>query len=577
MRSWDSGRIRSVLTGRSKPQIDALAAEFERHYGKPLWTWLHLMLGMTVHGSDSTPHLKREEIEELIEFLGYGAVFKPQRGADRFDSLVAEGGWYWRRIERLHDKTMAGRGLFAELRDWRGNIEYELVERAYRRAKEAHDAIAQAATVKSMKSGGEIMDHVTDLKASFGRLRANVDVYTEATRAAFLSFVDLAVNLVTIALSFVPGGQLAMFVRGTAGIVGTKLVLLQEEYSATEFVKDVVGQAGGALGGQAAVAMLNRGVAPLTQAARAAGLKMSPEIAGLTTRTLEWAADQVGSKAGSQLATLQGPTLPTLNELADAAALSMAHKAKASVTRPKSRRALTQEAKARKMTIADRPEQGVRREARLPSGTKLRLLENGRVSICHSPCVIDDTLASLLERDFERELHAKRADAQALAETLADLRVREQAAIDAGNDAAREAIFAEAGVLTRDLETLRVHHIADAARHEPRRRAGPPRWSRGRPRHPRAAPRLRPQRRRPHPPRARLGQRRPRGVGAPARPRQGHGEAVGPWCELRASGASPVGSGCEHAALRRGPHRALLQPRHPERFADRDVAPGNDA
>ena len=355
------------------------------------------MLGMSVHGSDSTPHLKREEIEELIEFLGYGAVFKPQRGADRFDSLVAEGGWYWRRIERLHDKTMAGRGLFAELRDWRGNLEYELVERAYRRAKEAHDAIAQAATVKSMKSGGEIVDHVTDLKASFGRLRANVDVYTEATRAAFLSFVDLAVNLVTIALSFVPGGQLAMFVRGTAGIVGTKLVLLQEEYSATEFVKDVVGQAGGALGGQAAVAMLNRGVAPLSQAARAAGLD-EPGDRRPTTRTLEWAADQVGSKAGSQLATLQDPTLPTLNELADAAALSMAHKAKASVTRPKSRRALAQEAKARKMTIADRPEQGVRREARLPSGTKLRLLENGRVSICHSPCVIDDTLASLLEQ-----------------------------------------------------------------------------------------------------------------------------------------------------------------------------------
>ena len=77
-------------------------------------------------------------------------------------------------------------------------------------------------------------------------------------------------NLVTIALSFVPGGQLAMFVRGTVGIVGTKLVLLQEEYSATEFVKDVVGQAGGALRRAGGRRDAEPGVSPLSQAARPA-------------------------------------------------------------------------------------------------------------------------------------------------------------------------------------------------------------------------------------------------------------------------------------------------------------------
>ncbi len=208
------------------------------------------------------------------------------------------------------------------------------------------------------------------------------------------------------------------------------------------------------------------------------------------------------------------------------------------------------------MTIADRPEQGVRREARLPSGTKLRLLENGRVSICHSPCVIDDTLASLLERDFERELHAKRADAQALAETLADLRLRERAAIDAGDNAAREAIFAEAGALTRDLENLRVRDIAEQrgmnpddvqvllggvegdraileqllgfARNDVDRVLAVLAWAAG----DRAA------------------------LERPARPRQGHGEAVGPRGDF------------EHPALRPWALRANM--RH---FVERHTAP----
>jgi hypothetical protein len=461
VRSWDSARITTVLAGRSKAQIDKLTEEFEAHYGHPLWTRLHLMLSLTIKPTSVTPKLNRKEVEELIQFLKHGAVFQPRAGGDRFDNLVDEGAWYWQRIETLYDKTMANRGLFAQLRDWKGNQEHELVARAYTRAKQAHDAITQAAKARSMKAGGEITDHVTDLKASYNRLRYNVDVYTDATRAAFLSFVDLAVNLVSIALTFVPGGQMAMVVRGIVGTVGTKLVLLQEEYSAGEFVKDVVGQVGGALGGQAATAMLHKGIAPISQAARAAGLRMSPSIGNLATKGLDWAAEQVGSTAGTKLATTGELALPTWSEWADAAALSLAHKAKATVTRPKGLRGRAGlPATARKTTVTDRPEQGVHREAVLPSGTKLKILENGRVALCHSPCEVDDTLASLIERDFERELNHRSADARALKETVADLRRRERAAIDAGDAAAREAVFAESVALTGRLERLRVNLIA---------------------------------------------------------------------------------------------------------------------
>jgi hypothetical protein len=462
VRSWDSGRIKAALSGRSKAQIDKLAAEFEKHHGKPLWSWLHLMLMMTIKPTSVTPKLNKEEVEELIQFLQHGAVFSPRAGGDRFDNLVAEGAWYWQRIETLYDRTMANRGLFAELRDWKGNLEHELVAKAFRRAKQANDAIAQAARIKSMKSGGEIAEHVTDLKASFNRLRYNVDVYTDATRAAFLSFVELAVNLVSIAVSFTTGGAGAMVVRGIVGTVGTKLILLQEEYSAGEFVKDVLGQVGGALGGQAATAMLQRGIGPLSQAARAAGLRMSPEIAGLAGKGLEWAAEQVGSTAGTQIATGQTVALPTLKEWTDAAALTLAHKGKAAVARPKGARGRAGlPANAPKTTITERPEQGVRRVAELPSGTKLKILENGRVALCHSPCQVDDTLASLLERDFERELGHRSDDAKALKEAVAELRRRETASIAAGDDAAREAQFAESITLTGRLERLRIGLIAE--------------------------------------------------------------------------------------------------------------------
>jgi hypothetical protein len=41
---------------------------------------------------------------------------------------------HWRRIERLYDHTMDNRGPFAELRDWKGNLDHDLVVLAKRRA-----------------------------------------------------------------------------------------------------------------------------------------------------------------------------------------------------------------------------------------------------------------------------------------------------------------------------------------------------------------------------------------------------------------------------------------------------------
>jgi len=68
-------------------------------------------------------------------------------------------------------------------------------------------------------------------------------IYTESTKAAFTAFVDLAVNLVGIAISFTTGTPVTLLLRDIAGTVGTKLILLREDYSAEEFIRDV-GRAG---------------------------------------------------------------------------------------------------------------------------------------------------------------------------------------------------------------------------------------------------------------------------------------------------------------------------------------------
>jgi hypothetical protein len=112
-------------------------------------------------------------------------------------------------------------------------------------------------------------------------------------------------------------------------------------------------------------------------------------------------------------------------------------------------------------TVTDRPEQGVRREVSLPSGTKVKLLDNGKVGLCHSPCATDDTLGSLIEQDFERELSGRDPEAQAFKQAVGDLRQRERAAIDAGDTAARDAIRVEGAQLVRQLEQWRVNLIAE--------------------------------------------------------------------------------------------------------------------
>ena len=190
----------------------------------------------------------------------------------------------------------------------------------------------------------------------------------------------------------------------------------------------------------------------------------------------------------------------------------MAHEVKASVNlRPKSRRALTQEAKARKMTIADRPE---------PACVGRPGSRRARTAAARERPGVD---LSLAVRHRRHPRLAPRARLRARAPCQAGRRP------GAGGDPRRPPCPGTGGHRRGkrrrprgDLRRGRSSHPRPrdparaphrrAARHEPRRRAGPPRWSRGRPRHPRAAPRLRAQRRRPHPPGARLGQRRPRGV-----------------------------------------------------------------
>jgi hypothetical protein len=295
------------------------------------------------------------------------------------------------------------------------------------------------------------MEHVADLRASYNRLKHSVDVYNDTTRNAFTTFVDTAVSLVGIAVTLTTGTPATMLLRGIVGTVGTKLVLLQEQYSAQEFVKDVVSQAGGALGGQVATTMLHKGIPHLSQAARVAGLRLPASITDLATKGLTWAADQVGSTAGSKAAVGGELSLPSLKEWADAAGITLVGKGKATLGQAVKRRPAPV-----KVVVKASPEPGVRLSMDFPWGGRMRLLDNGRVTFCHSPCDIYGSYGLGIQAQYRLELGGDSRVAEALRREVQGLQAREQTAIQAGDQPAREALFVEAAAISLRLEQLRV-------------------------------------------------------------------------------------------------------------------------
>lgn len=272
LHSMDSRRIANFLGRKTKRQIDRLETE----YGPDgrMWRILHLLSNLARKGAPAGSHLDGDELDELIETYEQGGVVEAKPGSRDLAELHKQGTWYWHRIEWLYKHTMDNRGVFARLRDWKGNNEHDHLVRAFDRAHLAFTTLTADGRPTPIEAGDAI-EQVNALKLSYARLRRNSNVYNEATREAFVNFVDLAVTVVTIAISLTPGSAAALALRTLVGTVGTKLVLKQDEYSLSEFGQDVAMQ-GIAMGGSRMAESLVERVAPLfVRVAEGTGLPVS--------------------------------------------------------------------------------------------------------------------------------------------------------------------------------------------------------------------------------------------------------------------------------------------------------------
>jgi hypothetical protein len=95
-------------------------------------------------------------------------------------------------------------------------------------------------------------------------------------------------------------------------------------------------------------------------------------------------------------------------------------------------------------------EEGVRHARELPGGGVLKLLEDGRIVVCHSPCMY-------LEQRFARELAGESEEALRWRQQIEQIRRDEQAAIAAGTS--EEPAFEAAFALNQELERVRIRGL----------------------------------------------------------------------------------------------------------------------
>lgn len=311
VREKDIKRIRKALAGRTKTQVIKLADEYKSQTGRELHADL---LGSPEMEKvyRSVPWLDKEAQAEKGELLE-GDKFEPSDPweMDPKRLLVEEASWIYHRLDALYKRVIENRGLFAEARDWVGNLERTLVDDARHDADAAWSALFNHQRVSSMRV------QLAILKRCQARLEHNVDRYKEATREAFDTFVEIAVFAVTTALTLGEGGAAIMALRGIVGTVGTKLVLKGDDYSLAEFRNDVLGGAAGALGGHAATKAFEELMPSLTAAAaKEAGMTVPGHIASFAKESSKFYANQLASTNATALATGQSGGLVGFSELA---------------------------------------------------------------------------------------------------------------------------------------------------------------------------------------------------------------------------------------------------------------------
>jgi hypothetical protein len=289
IRQESVAHVKSVLADKSEDEIRTLESEYKLQVGKDLSTELAIV---TIFGTGS-----REEKNEVEELFQGGGRYEAKPGKDERFNLVDEGVWLHARIARVYERAMSQRGVYARLRDWKGNQEHYLVEQSKKDADEASSGLVTDANNRDVAG---LRTRLVRLRRAYIRLKRSIAVHDEATQRSFEEFVDTAVGLVTLAASLV-GGPSGMLLRVIVAKVGTKLVLLGSDYSAKQFVEDVASEATSVIAGEVAVGLLGKGIPGLAAAARRTRLKINPEITALAAKGTRWAADQIGSSLGSQL------------------------------------------------------------------------------------------------------------------------------------------------------------------------------------------------------------------------------------------------------------------------------------
>ncbi len=296
----DMDRVRRILGRKTRTQVDDLAATYhERTAGNrsleaDLMGSAEQQLLEQVRGADAAAEAQAEK-RELLQ----GGVFS-STATDETTRLAEEGRWTFGRIAGLERRVMENRGLFAEARDWVGNLEHELVERARDDAANAKTALdlalaAQPADLVAARAQLEELQHVA------ARLQHNVGVYKEATAEAFNDFVDFAVLVVTTAVTLGEGTAVMLAVRSTAATIGTKLVLKGDDYTLDEFLGDLRAGAGAAAGGKLAEKMVGPLASRLAKYAEQKGL--SKTLAGKVAGAFSFESENLLTTATTNVAT----------------------------------------------------------------------------------------------------------------------------------------------------------------------------------------------------------------------------------------------------------------------------------
>ncbi|MBX3030072.1 MAG: hypothetical protein KF809_07910 [Chloroflexi bacterium] len=300
----DMARVRTVLGRQDRPAILGIAAEYQANTGRSLHTDL---LG-TPEQQRLAELLDRDEARqehlERLVLLGGGRFHSET--ADEATRLEEERQWLGARCFALKRAVIQNRGAFARARDWVGNIEKSLVDRADTDITDANIAASRAL-------GGSPPDvaaaraALAEMRRAGARLERNLDVYKEATKAAFDEFVDLAVLAVTTIVTLGEGTVVIMAIRATMATVGTKLVLKGNDYSADEFLMDLRSGLGAAAGGKLAEGVLKPVAAKVAGYAARTGLStgLTGKVAGAAGKAAMWEGEQVLTTTATNVVTGQ--------------------------------------------------------------------------------------------------------------------------------------------------------------------------------------------------------------------------------------------------------------------------------